>query len=177
MTHESDRAPASPAPSAPPAAAPDPSLADPLTQRSVEIDVAAAFHSALETRFERETADAVFAEVVADMAAQGAARWRERFPRPTLSDLWEVWACLGGEGRLDLHLDQLDERTLRFHVDRCAYADLYRSRGLEELGVAFSCRRDAPFAEAFLPGVAVTQSRTILEGAPCCEFTYTLEDR
>jgi predicted ArsR family transcriptional regulator len=51
--------------------------------------------------------------------------------------------------------------------------------GLAETGIAFSCRRDKPFAEALVPGVHVEQSETILEGSSRCEFAYTLdvEDR
>jgi hypothetical protein len=150
---------------------------DPLAQRAAEIHVAAEFLGVLEERLGQEAAEQLFAQAVTQLAQKSAAQWRERYPEPSLSDLWEVWCHLGGEGRLDLHLDELTRTSLRFHVDRCAYAELYRSLGLERAGVAFSCRRDAPFAEALIPGVSVTQSRTILEGAPRCEFTYTLEDR
>ena len=74
-------------------------------------------------------------------------------------------------------LDELSSDRLRFHVDHCAYADMYRSRGQADAGIAFSCKRDAPFARALVPGVTVEQSKTILEGNHRCEFTYTLEDR
>jgi len=147
----------------------------PLQQRAIEIDVAAAFLGVLEARLGERDAREVFAETVVELANQGAARFRERYPEPTLADLWEVWGVLGGDGRLDLHLDELTGTTLRFHVDRCSYADLYRAKGLEAVGVAFSCHRDGPFARAFLPGVGVEQSQTILEGGHRCEFTYTLE--
>jgi len=78
--------------------------------------------------------------------------------------------------RLGIELDELSATTLRFHVSRCAYAELYRAKGVERLGTAFSCRRDEPFAQAFLPGVDLEQSQTILEGAATCEFVYTLKD-
>lgn len=148
----------------------------PLDRRAIEIRVAAAFHEAATEIAGPETAAAIFAEAVgllADYAAQDLAKGDAL----SLSDLWEVWRTLGGDGRLDLHLDVLDDRVLQFHVDRCAYAELYQELGLAELGVAFSCRRDKPFAEALVPGVKVEQSQTILEGANRCEFTYTLEDR
>lgn len=175
MTRDTDEAPQALEPDLPPT--PDLHAVDPLARRAIEVNVADAFHTAIRNRYGGEAADALLDEVVRALAEQSAAQWRERHPDPALADLWALWRHLGSEGRLDLHLDELGEHRLRFRVDRCAYADMYRSRGLEALGAAFSCRRDAPFAEAFLPGVAVTQSRTILEGAPCCEFTYTLEDR
>lgn len=150
---------------------------DPLTRRSIEIETASAFFSAIEERFDSEAAHEILRNVVETAAGCAAREWRARYPDPTLSDLWEVWQHLGGDGRLDMRLHELDDRRLCFGVERCAYAELYRSLGLEELGAAFSCRRDEPFAKAFLPGVSVEQSTTILEGADSCTFTYTLEDR
>lgn len=148
----------------------------PLDRRAIEIEIAAAFHSAATHHVGPEVADAIFAAAVDSLAAISASRLVNG-ETLSLGDLWEIWLGLGGDGRLDLHLDALDDRVLKFHVDRCAYAELYRELGLSELGIAFSCRRDKPFAEALVPGVKVEQSKTILEGATRCEFTYTLEDR
>lgn len=149
----------------------------PLQQRAIEIELFATVASILADEVGAEETDRILGLVVDRLAEKGAAVWRERMPDPSLADLWSVWGHLGGEGRLDLHLDELTADTLRFHIERCQYADHYRSTGLEELGVAFSCRRDAPFARALVPGVTVEQSATILEGSPRCEFTYRLEDR
>lgn len=149
----------------------------PLDKRGIEIEIADAFLAELRAEFGSVRANAILTRVVDRLAEDSAASFREHIPDPGLADLWEVWRLLGGEGRLDLQLDELTDTTLRFHVDRCSYAELYRSRGLQEIGVAFSCRRDAPFARALVPGVDVEQSTTILEGALRCEFTYTLEGR
>ena len=150
----------------------------PLDRRVIEAGVAAAFHSAAVEVVGAQAADHVFAMAVQSLAVDAAAGLSNGVTL-SLRDLWSVWQDLGGDGRLDLHLDQLDERTLRFHVDRCAYADAYENLGLAEAGIAFSCRRDRPFAEALVPGVRVEQSETILEGSTRCEFVYTLdvEDR
>lgn len=150
-------------------------VTDPLERRAIEIELAVAFRDAAAERFGDEAAQALFEAVVDQQAHAAAERFLLDVPEPTLSDLWVVWRHLGGDGRLDMTLDELTQSTLRFHVDRCAYAERYRELGLEAAGVEFSCRRDAPFARAFLPGVTVEQSKTILEGGPRCEFTYRLE--
>lgn len=149
----------------------------PLRQRAIEIEVAEAFRSAMTERLGPSVAAELFQDAVNRLAGSAASGLRDRYPNPTLAELWEVWSHLGGDGRLDLQLDELTDDRLRFHVEHCSYADMYRSRGQAETGVAFSCRRDAPFARALVPGVTVEQSKTILEGNHRCEFTYTLEDR
>jgi hypothetical protein len=155
----------------------DGDLLTPLARRAVEIDIAHAFFSAAEQRLGRDAAQEMLESVVGQLAVAAAQTFGERYPAPSLRDLWEIWQFLGGDDRLELHLDELSDHKLRFHVDRCAYADLYRERGLEEIGVAFSCRRDEPFAKALIRGIGVQQSKTILEGSNRCEFTYTLEDQ
>lgn len=146
----------------------------PLERREIEVLIAAAFHGAAGEVVGPDAADKILSAAVESLANASAA---DHVGVRSPADLWAVWQALGGDGRLDLRLDSLDEHRLQFHVDRCAYAEMYRALDLEALGVAFSCRRDAPFARALLPGVEVQQSQTILEGASRCEFTYTLEDR
>lgn len=148
----------------------------PLTQRAIEVNVADAFLSTLRESLNEEEALRIFQQTVDRLAASSAAGFEGKHPSlPPLVRLWEVWLFLGGDGRLDLHLDELTEERLRFHIDHCAYADMYRARGQEKIGVLFSCQRDGPFARALIPGIHVQQSKTILEGSPRCEFTYSLE--
>jgi hypothetical protein len=154
----------------------DPAPLSPLLQRAIEIDVAQAFLAVMEDRLSAAVANDVFQAVVDELASSAAHKVRERYPSPGLANLWEVWQSLGGDDRLALHLDELTGSRLRFHVDHCQYADLYQSRGQEEIGIAFSCRRDEPFANALVPGVTVVQSKTILEGSARCEFTFTMEE-
>lgn len=44
--------------------------------------------------------------------------------------------------------------------------------GIPELGTVLSCHRDAALVEGFNPEVASTRTRTIIQGAPCCDFRY-----
>ncbi len=149
----------------------------PLDRRSIEIEVAAAFNDELRERLGSREASDVFAAVVRRLASASAQRMRSESASPGLRELWSVWQLLGSDGRLDLHLEELTDSTLRFYVSRCAYAEMYRASGRVEEGIAFSCRRDTPFAEALVPNVVADCSRTILEGSPRCEFTFTLEDQ
>jgi hypothetical protein len=148
----------------------------PLDRRLVEIELAEIFTAAIAERYGPEAAREILRAVVDRAAADSAAEIRRRHQNPTLADLWAVWQNLGGEGRLDLELLELSAQTLRFRVRRCAYAEAYRALNLADLGLEFSCRRDAPFAQALLPGVKMRQSSTIMEGRDDCLFEYRLSE-
>lgn len=149
----------------------------PLTKRKIEIELANAFVNVIVAEYGETVAKDILHKVVLKEAIHAANGFRERFSEPTLAHLFEVWNILGGDGRLDLELDELTEHTLRFHINHCQYAEAYKALHLEEIGIMFSCQRDEPFAKAFLPGVQVKQSQTILEGSPRCCFEYTLEKK
>ena len=63
-----------------------------------------------------------------------------------------------------------------YTVGHCAYAEMYRRMGLGELGPVLSCLRDAAFAEGFDLRMRLDRPQTIMEGAPLCQFRYTIED-
>lgn len=47
---------------------------------------------------------------------------------------------------------------------------MYRDLGLADVGALLSCGRDAPLARGFDARLTSRRSRTLLEGAPACEF-------
>jgi len=146
-----------------------------LQRREIEAELAASFVAVIAARHGEAAADDILGQVVRRAAEKAAAGFRELYGTPTLADLYEIWNVLGGDGRLDLELEKLSATTLRFRITRCRYAEMYRAKGLERLGVAFSCRRDGPFAKALNSKIALKQSPSILEDHPYCAFEYTLE--
>ncbi len=155
---------------------PDDMEVSPLQRRTIEIGLANAFVSVIAEEYGEGAAKDVLKKVVEREARKAAEAFRDKLPEQSLAGLYEVWKILGGDGRLDLVLEELSEHTLRFHINRCCYAERYRALGMEELGIEFSCRRDGPFARALLPGVRMTQSKTILEGSDRCSFEYIWEE-
>jgi hypothetical protein len=71
-------------------------------------------------------------------------------------------------------LEQTGNR-FAFNVTRCRYAEMYRALGIPELGALLSCNRDAALIAGFNPDIKLIRSQTIMEGAPFCDFRYTLE--
>ena len=68
-------------------------------------------------------------------------------------------------------LEQSDER-FDFNVTRCRYAEMYRGMGLGGIGSLLSCNRDGAFCEGYDPRLELTRTRTIMGGAPHCDFRY-----
>jgi hypothetical protein len=149
----------------------------PVDRRLIEIELAQGFFCSIASRWGEGAAEEVLAEVIKNAARETAEKMRAGCPNQSLASLFEVWKHFSGEGRLDLVLEELSGTALRLHVKRCAFAEAYKERGWEKLGLLCSCKRDIPFAEALLPGVKVKQIRTILEGGERCEYEYTLEEK
>ncbi|MGY4629367.1 L-2-amino-thiazoline-4-carboxylic acid hydrolase [Bradyrhizobium sp. USDA 4486] len=59
-----------------------------------------------------------------------------------------------------------------FDVTRCAYAEFYKALGEPELGFLLVCTADFATAEGFGPGVKLTRTQTIMQGASHCNFRY-----
>ena len=146
-----------------------------LMRREIEVEVAHAYRSVLAERFGEAAAESVSREAVSRLASSAAAAGRRTHPSPGFQELWEMWQEWAAEGSLEIRLHELGPTRLRFHVGRCAFAEMYRDLDRTRTGFELSCGRDAPFAAQLIPGVRMERSETILEGAPRCEFIYTLE--
>ena len=143
-----------------------------LTRREIEARILAPVVDALGQAFGRDRVVAVVREAIANIAReQGRAMAASRGD----ASLGSFAQTLGPWTKDDaLRLRVIDESPGRFAFDvtRCRYAEMYRALGIPELGEVLSCQRDAALIEGFNPGVALTRTQTIMQGAPCCDFRY-----
>jgi len=93
----------------------------------------------------------------------------------SLADLAREVASWGEGGVLEEEVLERSETVYAFNVTRCLYAERYAELGLAELGYCLSCCRDEPFAQGFNPEIVFKRTRTIMEGAPFCDFRYSLK--
>jgi hypothetical protein len=112
--------------------------------------------------------------IQADAALAGRAM-AQRYGGYTMMDLArvvkEVWA---EDDAVILRILEESEARLRFDVTRCRYVELYERLGMKELGYCLSCCRDEAFARGFNPRIKLARSQTIMQGAPFCDFHFTL---
>jgi fumarate reductase iron-sulfur subunit len=95
----------------------------------------------------------------------------------TMADLAEVVSGWAKGGALEEDVIELTETRYAFNVTRCRYAEKYREMGMAEFGYCLSCCRDEPFATGFNPDIRFERRQTIMEGASCCDFKFTLDTR
>ena len=109
-----------------------------------------------------------------DAVASGKKSAREYFGN-TLAELSkivkEVWAK---DNALTLEMLKENDTTLFFDVTHCEYAQMYVRMGIEDIGFILSCNRDFSFMEGFNPQIELKRTKTIMEGAECCDFRFSL---
>ncbi|AIP73256.1 L-2-amino-thiazoline-4-carboxylic acid hydrolase family protein [Burkholderia mallei] len=82
--------------------------------------------------------------------------------------LWEK------DDALDVDVHRADDAHYDYDVRRCAYAQMYREMGLAEIGHLLSCARDSVFIEGYDARIALTRTRTLMQGGTHCDFRYRL---
>jgi predicted ArsR family transcriptional regulator len=145
-----------------------------LTRREIEARLLAPLLEALSNEFGRERVLEIARQTIIDVARQQGAQLAQSMGGDNLErfaaslDAWKQDDAM----RIDV-LEQSEER-FSFNVTRCRYAEMYRSLGIPELGALLSCNRDWALIQGFNPNVRLERAQTIMEGAPFCDFRYTM---
>ena len=143
-----------------------------MTQRKIEANLIKALLPALEKEMGHEKTKSILTAVIVELAREKGRELRlacDNDNLRTFAETWEPW--LRGD-TLDMAVISLTEDEYRFNVTRCAYAEMYREMGLEELGFTLSCNRDASLVEGFSNRTTFERKQTLMEGASHCDFCY-----
>lgn len=146
-----------------------------LAVRTAQAALVVRIREVLQKETDPETADRVLAEAIrGDARAAGEAFAGRAIGGPNLEHFATVLDRWREGGALDIECVTLTKDSLSFAVTRCAYAQAYAALGLDPvLGSILSCSRDEPFATGYSPSLSMDRSKTIMEGAPRCLFTFT----
>jgi L-2-amino-thiazoline-4-carboxylic acid hydrolase len=155
-----------------------------LERRRIEAQFAKAIFDVLIEETGRERAVEILSEAVIRLAIESgtafAGQTRQRQDKDTpgepadLLAYSEVLAVWLEDGALTIDLKTQESGRLEFDVTRCRYAEMYRELGMADLGRVLSCNRDGAFCTGFNPDIQLTRTQTIMDGAACCDFRYTL---
>ena len=147
-----------------------------LERRKIEAAIAASLINGFAEAGGREKAIETACRVIEQLAKEAGRQMGERRGSNRMSDLArivrEVWSQ---GGALEIQFLSETEDQLFFDVTRCRYAEEYEKLGVREFGFCLSCSRDGAFAAGFNPRIRMKRTQTIMEGASCCDFRFTLE--
>jgi hypothetical protein len=88
------------------------------------------------------------------------------------NDVWdEIRPRIGQNVERDFIIN--DNNSRQYDVKGCKFADYFRKIKEPELGKILMCDFDYYIAEIGEPIVHLTRTKTIMEGADCCDFRYT----
>ncbi len=146
-----------------------------LQRRRIEAEVIRPIYEELAVEVGEERARAVLARAIERAAIAAGASFAERTEGgtslETFRDLYELWTH---DGALEIEVHRADAERFDFDVTRCRYAEMYRELGLGELGSILSCNRDGVFCTGYDPRIRLERTRTLMQGAPSCDFRYEL---
>lgn len=112
-------------------------------------------------------------KVISKDAIESGKKLAEEYSGNTMNELAkivrEVWSK---DGAMRIQIIRENDNELFFDVSYCGYAQMYEKMGIRELGFILSCSRDFPFMEGFNPKIELRRTKTIMEGAECCDFRY-----
>ena len=143
-----------------------------LNRREVEARILAPVIEALGEVFDREQVSEIVRDTIVRIAREQGAALAESMGDnaiPHFADSLRFWTQ---ENALEIEVLAQDAERFEFNVTRCRYAELYRALGIPELGAVLSCNRDAALIDGFNPGIELTRTQTIMNGAPFCDFRY-----
>ena len=151
----------------------EPSL---LKRREIEARIVVPLVRAFAEKMGREQALAVATKVVQALACAAGREMAKKLGANDMAAFTRVVRDVWAQDKA-LEMSMLEETDLKFsfNVIRCAYVELYERLGMKEFGYCLSCSRDAAFAEGFNPRLKLQRTQTIMEGAPHCEFRFSLE--
>ncbi len=145
-----------------------------IEKRAIEALAIVPVIKAVSQRIGEDKARAILREVNEQEAFQRGQRMASAEGQHVIEDLVADVATWGDGGIWEMDVLEQTSTTYFFNVIRCPYYEKYRELGLDEFGVEFSCCRDEPFARGLDPQLNLVRTKTIMEGADCCDFRYYL---
>jgi len=148
-----------------------------IEKRTIEALAVAPIIRAVAKKIGMESALAILREVNRQEAFQRGQSMRKNDGQNGIQELVDEVATWGEGGVWEMVVLEQTPKSYFFNVTRCPYYEKYRELGLDELGIAFSCCRDEPFARGLNPRLILIRTKTLMEGADHCDFQYYLNIR
>jgi len=143
-----------------------------LEQREIEAKVVGPLIRGFAVEVGPDRALEVVRGVISGLAREGGAELARRLGDASLEAFASGLDRWSEGGALEIDVLERSPERLSFNVTRCKYAEMYRALGLADLGGSLSCQRDFALVEGFNPGITLTRTQTLMEGASHCDFRF-----
>ena len=148
-----------------------------IEKRAIEALAIVPVIKSVSQRIGKDEALAILKKVNQQEAFQRGQNMTRKEGQNGIEELVKDVASWGEGGIWEMDVLEQTTKSYFFNVFRCPYYEKYKELGLEEFGVEFSCCRDEPFARGFNPQLKLVRTKTIMEGADCCDFRYYLQSK
>lgn len=147
-----------------------------LARREIEANIIAPIYAILKRDLGEDRAKAVIAEAITQDAIKSGADMAAAEPNgANIESFVAIQHLWTKDDALVTDVTRADASAFHYTVKRCRYAEMYRDKGLAEIGALLSCVRDAAFIQGYDPRVKLTRTQTIMQGASCCDFRYDVD--
>jgi hypothetical protein len=143
-----------------------------LRRREIEARIVAPLLEALGAEFGSDDVLRVARETIIRVAQEQGRQLAANVGGDSLVHFEQTLSAWTQDDALRIEVVERDAAQFGFNVTRCRYAEMYRALGIPELGAVLSCNRDFALIEGFNPGVELTRTQTIMQGATHCDFRY-----
>jgi hypothetical protein len=147
-----------------------------LTRREIEARIIGPLIQALGEEFGGERVLEITRQVILRIAREQGEGLAARMGGCTLAHFAAALGDWKKDDAMQIEVLEQNEERFSFNVTRCRYAEMYQALGMPELGAILSCGRDFSLIEGFNPDVSLTRTQTFMEGAPFCDFRFTLKE-
>ncbi len=148
-----------------------------LEQRRIEANIIKPIYEEMKAEIGDEKARKIISAAITKNAIeQGAAYARTEGGNTSLESFHALLPQWKANGALEVDMLAETDSTVSYNVTRCQYAEMYKEMGLAGIGHLLSCGRDGTFCKGYDPRISLIRTQTIMQGAPHCDFRYSLTD-
>jgi hypothetical protein len=150
----------------------------PLIERvKIQAQVLVPLIKALRSELGEQRADALVQRTLGELyRAYGDKWWRSQGSPDLGQTMAKAFRGYAAGDAMNYEVVQQTPGAFEVHVTTCRYAQFYQRIGVPELGFLLTCSADFPMAEGYGAGVHLTRTQTLMQGAPYCDFKYTLKN-
>jgi L-2-amino-thiazoline-4-carboxylic acid hydrolase len=144
-----------------------------IQQAKIQAEVLVPLVKALQAELGEERANRLVRSALGDTYRRyGEAFGRTKNENNLGKTMASAFATYAGEDALDYRVIEQSRDAFEIDVTGCRYAEFYKELGEPELGFLLVCGADFPVAEGIGPGIELTRTQTIMQGAGHCDFRY-----